>query len=142
MRKFVAFTSRYLFLFIFVVIGFFSGVQTVRAQAGGPPADPVGVIPETPAVDEEPDVDYPEMTINLAGGGCEINLNESELLRVKGIVKVDIEEKPGKIVIAYDSAVTNKGLIKAAVGKKKGGCAADEDTGEVGGSGGADKGKK
>jgi copper chaperone CopZ len=88
----------------------------------------VGVIPEAPAEPAEPaEPELPQITLNLAGKGCETNLNESELLRLKGVVGVDIESKPGKIIVTYDPAKLTKQQIKGAVGKKKGGCAAAED---------------
>lgn len=85
----------------------------------------VGVILEEPAEPEEPEL--PQITLKLSGGNCETNLNESELLRLKGVVGVDIETKPGKIIVTYDPAKLTKQQIKGAVGKKKGGCAAAED---------------
>lgn len=92
----------------------------------------VGVIPEG---QEEPEPDFPEITLKFSGGGCETNLNESELLRLKGVVGVDIESKPGKMIVWYDSAQLTKQQIKGAVGKKKGGCAASEDASDGGGGG-------
>lgn len=101
------------------------------AEAAPQEPGPVGVISEAPAPAEP---DLPEVTLNLAGAGCDLNLNEAELLRVKGIVKVDIEEKPGKVVVAYDPAVVTKQQIREAVGRKKGGCAASEAVVEGGGN--------
>ncbi|MBI4412065.1 MAG: hypothetical protein HY541_06245 [Deltaproteobacteria bacterium] len=129
-------TASWLILAALFFVSVFVISQAARGQGKSGGDTPVGVIPEGPPADappeeeEEPDINpYVEMTLNLSGGGCEINLNESELLRVKGVVGVDIEKKPGKIVLEYDPAVTNKGLIKSAVGKKKGGCAANEEAG-------------
>ncbi len=93
-------------------------------------SDEVGVIPEAP----EPELpELPQVTLKFSGGGCETNTNESELLRLKGVVGVDIESMPGKMIVTYDPAKLTKQQIKAAVGKKKGGCAASEDSAGGGG---------
>lgn len=92
-------------------------------------AEDVGVVAE------EPEPELPQITLDLSGKGCETNLNESELLRLKGVVGVDIESQPGKIVVTYDPAILTKQKIMGAVGKKKGGCAASEHVADTGGGG-------
>lgn len=121
-----------IFLILMALTGLLVFHNPARAQVGGtgiPETSPVGVVSEEPPADNADDPNLAEMTINLSGGKCEINLNESELLRVKGVASVDIEAKPGKVVVGYNKTVVTKQQIKAAVGKKKGGCAANEEAG-------------
>ena len=82
---------------------------------------------------EEEMPEYPQVTLRLSGSGCDININEAELLRLEGVLLVDIESKPGRIVVTYDPAKLDVHRIKAAVGKKMGRCAASEDDVKAGG---------
>jgi len=90
-------------------------------------------------IEEELGPEFPQITLKFSGNSCEINLNESELLHVKGVLGVDIESKPGKIVVTYDPARTGVAKLLGAIGKKKGGCVASEDVAGV--KTGEDKGK-
>ncbi len=86
---------------------------------------------EVGAVLEEPEPELPQVTLKMSGNGCEPNLNESELLRVKGVLGVDIESKPGKMIVTYDPTKTGVQKILGAVGKKEGGCTASEEVANV-----------
>ncbi len=110
-----------------LIIVLFSFVVTFGLFYNPPVAwsEDVGAILEEPAEPAEPEL--PQITLKMSGVGCETNLNESELLRLKGVVGVDIESQPGKMVVTYDPAKLTKQKIMGAVGKKKGGCAAGED---------------
>lgn len=77
----------------------------------------VQVIPDEP--------EYREVTLKLGGPSCDVNQAESALLRLKGVVEVDIEigKKKSHIVVAYDPEKVSPEVMLQAVGKKKG-CAA------------------
>lgn len=87
-------------------------------------------------IEEEPEPELPQITLKFSGGGCETNLNESELLRLKGVIEVDTYSEPGRMIVTYDPAKLTKQQIKGAVGKKKGGCAASEHVADDAGGGG------
>ena len=82
-------------------------------------------------VQEEQEPELPQVTLKFSGNGCETNLNESELLRVRGVVGVDVESKPGKMIVSYDPVRVGVAKILGAVGKKEGGCTASEDVADV-----------
>lgn len=98
------------------------------AAATPPESSPVGSS-DAGAVtdDQQTEPELPQVTLNFRGMGCDTNLNESELLRVKGVIGVDIESKPGKVIVTYDPAQVGVAKIVGAVGRKKGGCAASEE---------------
>lgn len=109
------------------IIILFSFVITFGLLCSFPPAwsEEVG------AVLEEPETEFPQVTLKMSGNGCEPNLNESELLHVKGVLGVDIESKPGKMIVTYDPARVGVAKILGAVGKKEGGCTASEEVANV-----------
>lgn len=87
-----------------------------------PPAASQGV----GVIQEKSEPEPLQITLKFSGNSCETNLNESELLRLIGILGVDVESVPGKMVVTYDPEKLTKQQVMGAVGKKKGGCAASE----------------
>lgn len=87
----------------------------------------VGVIPESKPADTEP----PRVTLKLAGSECDVNEVEASLLRLKGVLGVDIEQRAGHLVVDYDStkvapaqmlnAIKNRMQGTDAVGQHMGG---------------------
>lgn len=66
------------------------------------------------------DPDFPEVTLKLAGAGCDVNDAESAVLHLKGVLQVDIEAKKDHLFVAYDPAKVSPQQMVDAIGKKKG----------------------
>ncbi len=72
----------------------------------------VVVIPEQP--------DIRKVTLQFGGESCDVNRAESAVLHLQGVVMVDIESKPGRLVVSYDRTTLTIEEMVQAVGKKKG----------------------
>ncbi len=72
----------------------------------------VVVIPEQP--------DIRRVTLQFGGESCDVNRAESAVLHLQGVVMVDIESKPGRLVVSYDRTTLTIEEMVQAVGKKKG----------------------
>ena len=77
-----------------------------------PESSPVGVVPEEP--------ESSRVTLKLAGGTCDINAVESTLLRLQGVVGVDIESKKGHLIVDYTSSKLTPQQMVDALARKKG----------------------
>ena len=77
-----------------------------------PEASPVGVIPESS--------DAQRVTLKFATGNCSINDVESVLLRVKGVNGVDVESRPGHLVVDYSSNLVSVPKLVDALARKEG----------------------
>lgn len=82
--------------------------------AAAAPESPVGVAPGGPG---EPE---PSRVALRLGGGCEVNEVESTLLRMKGVVGVDVESKRGHMVIDYDPIRVTSQQLTDELARKKG----------------------
>ena len=69
-------------------------------------------------IPEEPDIR--RVTLQLGGQSCDVNRAESAVLHLQGVVMVDIESKPGHLIVSYDRTTVSRGKMKQAIGKKKG----------------------
>ncbi len=67
---------------------------------------------------EEPDIR--RVTLQFGGQSCDVNRAESALLHLQGVVMVDIESKPGHLVVSYDRITVGTAEMVQAVAKKKG----------------------
>ena len=70
--------------------------------------------------DAQPDVQ--DVTLKLSGQSCEANIVnvESALLRLQGVVMVDIEAKKGHVVVGFDASKVSIPQIVQTVGNQKG----------------------
>ncbi len=69
-------------------------------------------------IPEEPDIRA--VTLQFGGQSCDVNRAESAVLHLQGVVMVDIESKPGRLVVSYDRTTLTIEEMVQAVGKKKG----------------------
>ncbi len=67
---------------------------------------------------EQPDIR--RVTLQFGGESCDVNRAESAVLHLQGVVMVDIESKPGRLVVSYDRLTVGTAEMVQAVGKKKG----------------------
>jgi len=70
--------------------------------------------------DAQPDVQ--DVTLRLSGQACEANIVsvESALLRLQGVVMVDIEAKKGHVVVGFDGSKVSIPQILQTVANQKG----------------------
>ena len=97
--------SLLLILFFSSIYGLFS-YKEAGAQSG------VQVFPEEP--------DIQEVTLELGGQSCDVNHAESAVLHLKGIFMVDIESKPGYLIVSYDRLKVMTDDMVLVVGKQRG----------------------
>jgi len=69
-------------------------------------------------IPEEPDIRA--VTLQFGGQSCDVNRAESAVLHLQGVVMVDIESKPDRLVVSYDRITVSIEEMVQAVGKKKG----------------------
>jgi len=70
----------------------------------------VVVIPEKPVIQR--------VTLQLGGQSCDVNRAESAVLHLQGVVMVDIESKPGHLIVSYERTTVSIGKMMQAIGKK------------------------
>ena len=70
--------------------------------------------------DAQPDIQ--DVTLRLSGQSCEANVVnvESALLRLRGVMMVDIEAKKGHVVVGFDASKVSIPQIVQTVGNQKG----------------------
>ena len=70
--------------------------------------------------DAQPEIQ--DVTLKLSGQSCEANIVnvESALLRLQGVVMVDIEAKKGHVVVGFDASKVSIPQIVQTVGNQKG----------------------
>ncbi len=70
--------------------------------------------------DAQPDIQ--DVTLRLSGQSCEANIVnvESALLRLRGVMMVDIEAKKGHVVVGFDSSKVSIPQILQTVGNQRG----------------------
>lgn len=61
-----------------------------------------------------------EATLKLGGQSCDVNAAESAVLRLKGVVMVDVESRKGYLIVGYDPTRVSPDMMLGAVGKKRG----------------------
>ncbi len=64
--------------------------------------------------------DIRKVTLQFGGQSCDVNRVESAVLHLQGVMMVDIESKPGRLVVSYDRTTLTIEEMVQAVGKKKG----------------------
>ena len=64
--------------------------------------------------------DIRKVTLQFGGQSCDVNRVESAVLHLQGVMMVDIESKPGRLVVSYDRTTLTIEEVVQAVGKKKG----------------------
>ena len=98
---------------------FFHGPQFAQAQGQGQgqgqevAESPVGVVPEG-----EPEIPTSDAELKLVGSDCDINEAEASLLRLKGVLAVDVEAKKDHLLVGYDPAKVTPGQMVTAIGAR------------------------
>lgn len=64
--------------------------------------------------------DIRRVSLQFGGQSCDVNRAESAVLHLQGVVMVDIESRPGHLVVSYDRTTVSIDEMLQAVGKKKG----------------------
>jgi copper chaperone CopZ len=67
-------------------------------------------------------LDIRDVTLKLGGPSCADHVERAEaaLLKVRGVVMVDIEKKKGHVIVGYDAAKVSVPQLLQAVGKARG----------------------
>ncbi len=94
-----------------LLIIFFSGICVLTYAEAGAQLQVQGQ-------PQEPEI--MQVTLKLGGQSCDVNSAESAVLHLQGIMMVDIEAKPGYLIVAFDPAKVSPNQMLQAVGKKRG----------------------
>ncbi len=94
-----------------LLIIFFSGICVLTYEEAGAQLQVQGQ-------PQEPEI--MQVTLKLGGQSCDVNSAESAVLHLQGIMMVDIEAKPGYLIVAFDPAKVSPNQMLQAVGKKRG----------------------
>lgn len=91
-----------------------------RGQETGtqPRARDAGAKSGVKVFEAEPEIQ--EVTLKLGGQSCDVNAAESAVLRLKGVVMVDVESRKGYLIVGYDPTRVSLDMMLGAVGKKRG----------------------
>ncbi len=87
-----------------VLVGFLGGKAGAQSS--------VVVIPEQR--------DIRRVTLQFGGQSCDVNRAESAVLHLQGVVMVDIESRPGHLIVSYERTTVSIGKMMQAIGKKSG----------------------
>lgn len=99
-------------IFFILLILFFSSIYGLFSYKEAGAQSDVLVIPEEP--------DIQEVTLELGGQSCDVNRAESAVLHLRGILMVDIELKPGYLIVGYDRLKVTTDDMVLVVGKQSG----------------------
>jgi len=64
--------------------------------------------------------DIRKVILQFGGQSCDVNRVESAVLHLQGVVMVDIESKPGHLIVSYERTTVSIGKMMQAIGKKSG----------------------